>query len=82
MTIMAKTNMYDKYQTVIPKEIRKELGIKGTDYYIEWFLDEDGKLEVEFVKKLNFMEMGGRYKTEEPVNSVELKKNFKTGELK
>jgi len=73
MTIMAKTNMYDKYQTVIPKEIRKELGITDTDYFIEWFLDEDGKLEVEFVKKLDFMEMGGRYKTEEPVNSVELK---------
>ncbi len=82
MTIMAKTNMYDKYQTVIPKEIRKELGITDTDYFIEWFLDEDGKLEVEFVKKLDFMEMGGRYKTEEPVNSVELKKKFKKGELK
>jgi len=37
MTIMAKTNMYDKYQTVIPKEIRKELGITDTDYFIEWF---------------------------------------------
>lgn len=82
MIIMAKTNMYDKYQTVIPKEIRKGLGIKGTDYYIEWFLDEDGKVEVEFIKKLNFMEMGGRYKTEEPIDSVELKKKFKKGELK
>jgi len=44
-------------------------------------LDEDGKLEVEFVKKLDFMEMGGRYKTEEPVNSVELKKKLQKGEL-
>jgi hypothetical protein len=33
------------------------------------------------MEKLNFMEMGGRYKAKEPINSVELKKQFKKGEL-
>lgn len=82
MTTLAKTNMYDKFQTVIPKEIRKELGIKDNDYVIEWYINDDGKVEVEFIKKLTLEEMVGRYKTDETIDALKLKRKFKKGELK
>jgi bifunctional DNA-binding transcriptional regulator/antitoxin component of YhaV-PrlF toxin-antitoxin module len=78
---IATTKIYDKFQTVIPLEIRKEYHIKGKNYFIEWNINEKGKIELEFIKKLSFSEMAGRYKAKEPINSLELKKQFRKGEL-
>ncbi|WP_225370557.1 type II toxin-antitoxin system PrlF family antitoxin [Methanobrevibacter arboriphilus] len=50
--IKAETNIYDKFQTVIPKKIREKLGLTK-DHVIEWIADENGKVELKFRKKIN-----------------------------
>ncbi|WP_067090651.1 AbrB/MazE/SpoVT family DNA-binding domain-containing protein [Methanobrevibacter curvatus] len=78
---IATTKIYDKFQTVIPIEVRRKYDIKGKDYFIEWNINEKGKIELEFVKKLNFEDMIGRYKAKKPINSLKLKEKIKKGEL-
>ncbi len=51
--IKAETNIYDKFQTVIPKKIREKLGLTK-DHVIEWIADENGKVELKFRKKINW----------------------------
>lgn len=79
--MLARTKIYDKYQTVIPAEIRNKYNL-SRDYYIEWDINENGKVELDFIKKLSLNEMIGRYDTKEPTNAVEDKKRFKKGEIK
>lgn len=79
--MLATTQIYDKYQTVIPVEIRKKLNI-DRNYFIEWDINEDGVVELNFVKKLTLDEMVGKYETKKPINSLELKQKFKNGELR
>lgn len=45
------TSIYDKFQTVIPAEIRKEFDLDKT-YKIEWKINENGKVELDFIKEL------------------------------
>lgn len=82
ITNLATTKIYDKFQTVIPVEIRKKYGIEGKDYFIEWNINNKGKVELEFVKKLSFEDMVGRYKTKKPIDSLKLKKQFRKGEFR
>ena len=79
-TLVSVTSIYDKFQTVIPAEIRKEFNLDKS-YKIEWKINDEGKVELEFIKKLTFDEMVGRYTAVNPIDSVELKNDFKNGKL-
>ena len=74
--MICKTSIYDKFQTEIPAEIRKKFNLDKT-YEIEWTINDNGKVELEFIKKLSLDEMVGRYTAIEPMDSVKLKNDFK-----
>ena len=76
--MMAKTSIYPKYQTTIPKEIRKKLDLKE-NYVIEWDINENGKVELTFRKKLTEEDIAGMIKKELPYDSVEIKKRGSKG---
>ena len=74
--MVSVTHIYDKFQTVIPAEVRNEFNLDKS-YKIEWRIKEDGKVELEFIKELTLDEMVGRYTAFEPIDSVQLKNDFK-----
>ena len=74
--MVSVTHIYDKFQTVIPAEVRNEFNLDKS-YKIEWHIKEDGKVELEFIKELALDEMVGRYTAFEPIDSVQLKNDFK-----
>lgn len=78
--MVSVTKIYDKYQTVIPLEIRNKFNLDKS-YKIEWKINENGKVELEFIKELTLDEMVGRYSASEPIDSVKLKQDFKNGNL-
>lgn len=71
--MVSVTSIYDKFQTVIPAEIRNEFNLDKS-YKIEWRIKEDGKVELQFIKELTLNEMVGHYTACEPIDSVQLKK--------
>ncbi|MGL6298578.1 MAG: hypothetical protein ACRC1M_05355 [Methanobacteriaceae archaeon] len=79
--MLATTKMYDRFQTVVPAEVRKMLDI-DKNYIIEWDVNEEGQAVLSFVKKLSLDEMIGRYTSKEPIDAVELKRKFKNGEIR
>lgn len=78
--VVSVTSIYDKFQTVIPAEIRKEFDLDKS-YKIEWRINENGKVELDFIKDLSLDDMVGRYSAFEKINSVELKNDFKNDNL-
>ena len=70
------TSIYDKFQTVIPVEIRKQFDLDKS-YKIEWKINDKGIVELEFFKELNLEDMVGKYKSNEDIDSVKLKHEFK-----
>lgn len=73
--IVGNTKVYKNFQTSIPKEVRETFGV-DKDTIVEWGIDENGKPEVNFRKKVNVDDIIGLIKTDEPTNSVELKKEL------
>ena len=79
MNIMViTTKIYNKFQTVIPKEIRKKLDITK-DHLVEWYLDETGEIKVKFVENLSFEDMAGIFSSDKPTDAVKLKKRTQRG---
>ncbi|MBQ6511879.1 type II toxin-antitoxin system PrlF family antitoxin [Methanobrevibacter sp.] len=78
--MVSVTSIYDKFQTVIPAEIRKEFNLDKS-YKIEWNINENGKVELEFIKELSLDDMVGRYSASENIDSVKLKQDFKNNRL-
>ena len=78
--MVSVTSIYDKFQTVIPAEIRKEFNLDKS-YKIEWNINENGKVELEFIKELSLDAMVGRYSASEKIDSVKLKQDFKNNRL-
>ena len=74
------TSIYDKFQTVIPSEIRKEFNLDKS-YKIQWKITGEGKVELEFFKELSLEDMVGKYVADEPINCVDLKHDFKNNML-
>ena len=74
------TRINDNFQTVIPAEIRKHYNL-DQNYIIKWSINEAGKTELDYIKKIPVKDMIGQYSAKEPVNSVKLKQNFKKREL-
>jgi len=77
--MIAKTSIYPKYQTTIPKEIRKKLELKENQI-IEWDINKNGNVELTFREKHSFKDMAGIFKTKEKTDAVEIKKKVKKGE--
>ena len=78
--MVSVTSIYDKFQTVIPAEIRDEFNLDRS-YKIEWKINENGKVELEFIKELSLEDMVGRYSSVEDIDSVKLKQDFKNNIL-
>lgn len=74
--MVSVTSIYDKFQTVIPAEIRDEFNLDRS-YKIEWKINENGKAELEFIKELSLEDMVGRYSAIEDIDSVKLKQELK-----
>ncbi|MGL6298037.1 MAG: AbrB/MazE/SpoVT family DNA-binding domain-containing protein [Methanobacteriaceae archaeon] len=70
---MTTTKLYNRYQTIIPAEIRKKIEI-DPDSLVEWSINKEGKVELEFRKKSTFEDIIGIGNTDEKTNAVELKK--------
>lgn len=75
------TRIYDKYQTGIPAKIIKHFNLDKT-YKIKWNINDEGNVELEFIKTLSLNEMIGRYSADKFINGVKLKNKFKKGEIK
>lgn len=75
---MITTKLYNRYQTVIPSEIRKKISV-DPDSIIEWTINEKGKVELEFRKKVTEKDIIGLIKQELPYNSIEIKKRSGKG---
>ena len=58
--MVSVTKIYDKFQTVIPLEIRKEFNLDKS-YKVEWKINGNGKVELAFIKDLTLDEMIGKY---------------------
>ena len=81
MNIMViTTKIYNKFQTVIPKEIRKKLDITK-DHLVEWYLDESGEVKIKFIENLSFEDMAGIFESDKPVDAVKLKKHVQRGNI-
>ena len=73
------TKIYKGFQTVIPSEIRNKLKLEVDDI-VEWFMDENGSIYVNFRKKSNFEDIIGIGGTGYKTDSVKLKKMASKGE--
>ncbi|KZX11548.1 hypothetical protein [Methanobrevibacter filiformis] len=78
--MIATSKMYDKYQIVIPAKIRKEIGINDIDHIVEWDVNENKEVVLNFRKKITLNDVLGAGKTIEPTNAVKLKKKVACGE--
>lgn len=78
--MVSVTKIYDKFQTVIPLEIRKEFNLDKS-YKVEWKINENGKVELDFIKELSLDDMVGRYSACENIDSVKLKLDFKNNRI-
>ncbi|MDR1820648.1 MAG: hypothetical protein LBR15_10450 [Methanobrevibacter sp.] len=75
---MITTKLYNRYQTVIPSEIRKKIDV-NPDSIVEWKINEKGKVELDFRKKVTEEDIIGLIKEDLPYNSVETKKRSAKG---
>lgn len=78
--MVSVTKIYDKFQTVIPSEIRREFNLDKS-YKVEWKINKQGKVELDFIKDLTLDEMVGKYSASENIDSVKLKHDFKNSRL-
>ena len=76
---MTTTKVYKSNQTAIPSEIRKKFNVTPDDI-VEWNINENGKPELTFRKKIELNDVLGLIKDEIHYNSVELKKMASKGE--
>jgi len=72
------TTVYKGYQTVIPSEIRKKLGIQPKDK-ITWDLKDDGTVNLNFKKQKTTEDLIGCISSENITNAVKLKKQSQRG---
>lgn len=59
--ILANSKIYKNYQTVIPKEVRKEFNVND-DTIIEWTKTDDDELKITFRKKVTLKDVAGMIK--------------------
>ena len=71
--IIATTKIYKNFQTSIPKEVREVFNVDEKTI-VEWGINENGKSEVNFRKKVELEDIIGIVKTDDVTDSVLLKK--------
>ncbi|MBE6503176.1 MAG: hypothetical protein E7Z76_02640 [Methanobrevibacter sp.] len=64
--ILANTKMYKNKQTIIPSEIREKFDV-DENTIIEWGVDEHGKPQINFRKKITLKDVAGMIKKEDDV---------------
>lgn len=64
--ILANSKIYKNFQTVIPKEVRKEYNITDNTI-IEWIKKDNNELKVNFRKKVTLEDVAGMIKKEDDV---------------
>jgi len=77
-SMLASTKLYNKYQTVVPSEIRKRLNVEEDDI-LEWDVTEDGCAKIMFRKKMTDEDIIGIIDGKLPYNAAELKKMAQMG---
>ena len=75
MLILATSKIQSNYQITIPKEVRNNYDI-GSDTVVEWVINDNGNIELNFRKKRSFKDLVGAFKTEEKTNAVILKRSL------
>lgn len=80
--MIAKTKMYEKFQTVVPKKIREKLGITHEHKIIEWNINDKNEVILTFKKKKSIDDLIGKYATSEKFDAVEELKKLRKAELK
>ena len=66
--ILANSKIYKNYQTVIPKEVRKEFNVND-DTIIEQTKTDDDELKITFRKKVTLKDVAGMIKKEDDIDS-------------
>lgn len=66
--ILSNSKIYKNYQTVIPKEVRKEFNVND-DTIIEWTKTDDDELKITFRKKVTLKDVAGMIKKEDDIDS-------------
>lgn len=64
--ILANSNIYKNYQTVIPKNVRKEFNVTENTV-VEWIENENGELNIKFRKKVTLKDVVGMIKKEDDI---------------
>lgn len=80
--MIAKTKMYEKFQTVVPKKIREKMGITQEHTIIEWNINDKNEVVLTFKKKKSIDDLIGKYATREKFNAVDELKKLRKNELK
>ena len=62
--VLASTKIYKNYQTVIPKEIRKEFNINDNTV-IDWSISDKGEAVINFRQKVTLNDVAGMVKKED-----------------
>lgn len=64
--ILANSSIYKNYQTVIPKNVRKEFNVTENTI-VEWIKNENGELNIKFRKKVTLKDVAGMIKKEDDI---------------
>ncbi len=64
--ILANSSIYKNYQTVIPKNVRKEFNVTENTV-VEWIKNENGELNIKFRKKVTLKDVVGMIKKEDDI---------------
>ena len=62
--ILANSKIYKNFHTVIPIEVRKHFDVTE-DSIIEWSITSNGKLNINFRKKVTLKDVAGMIKKED-----------------
>ena len=64
--LLANSSIYKNYQTVIPKNVRKEFNVTENTV-VEWIKNENGELNIKFRKKVTLKDVVGMIKKEDDI---------------
>lgn len=74
--MVSVTDIDVKFRTIVPPEIPNKFNLDKS-CRIEWIINDEGMVEVEFIRQLSIDEMIGRYSASKPIDSLWLKHDFK-----
>lgn len=74
--MVSVTDIDVKFRTIVSPEIHNKFNLDKS-CRIEWIINDEGRVEVEFIRQLSIDEMIGRYSASKPIDSLWLKHDFK-----